>query len=164
MALGPTMIAMYVDMVKDEFKSLLEILDSRNDRVRPIVRDVVSEECGLTELQAKRAKLRVQIDRIDDEISYFTQKRYDKPHNGLSRLDCLVAKRMREIDGVDKEVRNTMKTAIKEVKMLSVPDGARSIFDNLSERIAALTEQVEQLPDMTSKEKVLALAQADMKK
>lgn len=145
--LGITQINMYVDMVKAEFAPVIAILEGRTEGMKPYIGEQVKKDFGIYELLAEKAALEERISQIEKLTESYTKKNYDIQIGGYRcRLDAEIDKQIELLNRPLAEAKATRDAIIKQIKLASAVPEVKSMFEEIGNEVAKLTEKAKTLP------------------
>lgn len=153
--LGPQMIEMYVDMIKQDFDPLITRLKNRTHGLKPKITKQVKIDLGIYELYQEKAALNVRLDEIKSRLAEFevTQPEWrDGDGSWRSRIDKEVAERMDAVNEPLTEAITTRGRLIREIKLSGIGEDIKTTFDALPGILKDLAEKFADLPELTNGE------------
>lgn len=160
------MIDMYIDMVKDEFKPVIESLTDRTTTIRNEIEDQVKKELGYYELEAQLAALCLKITEVSEKLHQLKGTLrfgigkdtvvpfWDNDQPSLIRTET--EKRLKQINQPLVDATNTMNAAIRKVKLMSCGKDFANIMQDITIQVALLASNVKQLPPIEEDLKQIA--------
>lgn len=158
--MGINMIHMYCEMVDDEFKPVIAMLEARTAGMKNIVETQVKKDFGVYDLIMKKAALETKLKEIDKQIKDNLHGRW-YGNDYRSVVDDEVKRRLEELNQPLAKARETMNSLKKSIKLTTAPGQISGVFDLLTEEVKTLTAECAALPPIT---KVLRLSNKDMQK
>jgi len=154
-SLGPQMIEMYVDMIKQDFDPLITRLKNRTQGLEPKILKQVKIGLGIYQLYQERAALTIRMREIKTRLVEFENSRSewrDKDGNWRSRINKEVSERMVAVNEPLVEATATRDYLIRQIKLSGIGEDIKATLDAMPGIISDLTKKYASLPDLTDGE------------
>jgi len=149
-----SMIDMYIEMVKDEFKPVIDALKSRTDKIEDEIENQVKQELGYYELEGQKAALELKLKEIRKKLwemkgglghnNYHDDYAYD--HNSPMLIKMETEKRLKQVNQPLVSAEKAMNDAIKQVKLMSCSKNFADVMADITTQVSMLANNIAQLP------------------
>ena len=147
--LGITMIEMYCDMIKEQFKPITEALDLRDSELEDVCRVQAKKDLGIYDKMMLQAKLSLQLEELKEELASYTSCSYPRNKN---KIDRLTEQKMAALkNGFHKKVETSMKDMIYGIRLSGLDNDTKNVFNRLPAVIESLSKELKALPAPTKK-------------
>jgi Mg2+ and Co2+ transporter CorA len=149
-----SMIDMYIGMVKDEFKPVIDALKSRTDKIKNEIEDQVKKELGYYELEAQKAALELKLTEVRKKLwemkgglgHHNYDDHYYYNNNSPMLIETETKKRLKQVNQPLVQAESTMNDAIKKVKLMSCGKEFANVMDSIADQVGILANNIAQLP------------------
>jgi Mg2+ and Co2+ transporter CorA len=149
-----SMIDMYIGMVKDEFKPVIDALKSRTDKIKNEIEDQVKKELGYYELEAQKAALELKLTEVRKKLwemkgglgHHNYDDHYYYNNNSPMLIETETERRLKQVNQPLVQAESTMNDAIKKVKLMSCGKEFANVMASIADQVDILANNIAQLP------------------
>ncbi|HEC66844.1 MAG TPA: hypothetical protein ENI23_16335 [bacterium] len=150
-------IDLYTNLIEEEFKPVIEILEERNHGILDEVVKIVKTDLGVYKLRAKERAIEEELNEIKSEIENLvgSDRGYSKPSPVSTYLpDSPVGKKverlMNQFNKPLGKARDIKYEIVKRLKLSGASNEVVALFEDIKGEIADLTKEVAALPPVES--------------
>ena len=139
--LGINMINMYVSMIEDEFKPLIQELESQAHGFKEELEIQVKKDFGIYELCAERAAMQKRMEEVQEKLADYEKERWidDK---WQTQLKAEIARRLEKSHIPLHQVKQDQQALIKKIKLCGAIGDIQEVFNKVSETVEGLKANV----------------------
>lgn len=159
-----SMIDMYIVMVQDEFKPVIEVLKSRTDKIRDEIENQIKQELGYYELEGQKAALELKLKEIRKKLWEMkgglgcvgSNDGYNYDNDSPQLIETETEKRLKQVNQPLVNAEKAMKDAIKQVKLMSCGKEFADVMADITVQVSMLANNIAQLPPIEENLKQIA--------
>jgi hypothetical protein len=139
--LGINMINMYVGLIEEEFKPIIQELESQAHGFKEELEIQVKKDFGIYELYAEKYAIEKRLDEIKDKLLDYERDQWIDGQ-WQPRLKAEVARRLEKSNVPLHQVKKDQNDLIKKIKLCGAIGDIQDVFNQVSETVAGLKANV----------------------
>jgi len=137
--IGIDKINMYVGLVNDEFGPLLRAIQADEAELKEHLTREARKELGIYDLHKEKIETELRLEEIKEQLNVYEELKFYNGIGRTSKLDMLIKDKINaHSNGVNKQIKDAHKKAVKAVKLSGIPEDVAKIFEEMPKEIKKL--------------------------